>query len=177
VAEFKQHDDGSISIYSEQEGIGLLRIGGPANPAVGGTSAAVQSQSNFRGVQTVKIPLNNGTANITGGCAIWVNPFQEALLIGLTSLRFATGQDVTFTISVGTGTLSSSIEPKGLSNNLIDSYNYNTANSTPNPNNIDNKGSSGAATRILGVGEAILVTANRQWSTAQITLYADVRKV
>lgn len=177
MANVKQNADNSLSVVSDVEGVELLRLGGPSNPLAGGTSANLPTGINYRGNFTLKIPVNTGTANITAGCALVVNPFNVPLQIGLTTIRFVTGQDVTFSISVGTGTMSQGIEPKGSSNNLIDTYNYNTANTTPNPNNIDNNGSNGLRSRILGVGEAIMVTTNRQIATAQLFVYANVSPV
>lgn len=187
MPDLKQNDDGSIAIYSDQEGLELFRVGGIKNPIVGtggsSTSAATLSKGPTRGVYRLKLTLFNGTASITAANGLWQNTTDGDLLVGLTEIVVTTGQDVTFSISVGTGTFSGALgtgigEAKGAFNNLIDTFNYNTANQSGSlANNINNNGTNGKATQLLPVGGVIGVQANRSLATAAMNLYVTLTKV
>lgn len=185
MAEIKQNPDGSVAIVSEIEGLELLRVGGMKNPVQGtngsSTAASATAIPNYRGQARMKFSLFNATANVTAANLLWVNNLDGDIIVEKTTLVVTTGQDVTFSISVGTGTLSSNIEAKGAFNNLIDSFNYNTANAANNAsaiaNNIDDHGTNGKSRQYLKVGDVLGAQANRAISTAVLALYVEYTKV
>lgn len=181
--DIKQNPSGSVSWYSSVEGLDLFYAGGPKNPQQGtngsSANAAALSGHNWRGVQRMKIHLFNGTFGITASAALWQNTLDGDLLIGLTTIVAATGQDTTFNISIGTGTLSANVEAKGAFNNLIDTLNY--AGLTVVGiigNNIEDHGTNGKSKQYLKVGDVIgAQILTHAALTADLFAYIEVIKV
>lgn len=184
--DIKQPGDGTLAIRSPSEAMDLWYIGGPKNPSTGCSSSSSSTTNascgqNYHPKTTVKIPCFNGTAGVTGALAIWVNPFNETLLVTNTVVDIPTGQATSFNISVGTGTLSSGLFTPGavpLGNNLIDTANYAGGKTAALLNNIDGHGTNGKNSQRLASGQAIIVTNQSSGAllTAVLNVYFDVMK-
>lgn len=165
MASVKQHADGSLSVYSDLEQKSLFRVGGPANPAPGG------SDQNYRAPFTIKIPLNTSGGG-SSALAAWQNLSGDDLLVSLTRIDMTTGQTTSMAVSVGVSTVSTTLDV-----NLIDSCSV-----APTPavyDNITDKGTSGKSHQKLPANNWITCsTGNSTASAASFrgNLYLDVIK-
>ncbi len=166
MANIKQHADGSMSIFSDQEQKSLFRVGGSASPAAGG------SDQSYRGVYTIKIPLNTSGQGTTAGGS-WQNTTGDDLIVGHTYVRVQTAQTATITISVGVGTDSTTLDK-----DLIDAFAAAGVAANGMFDNITDVGSAGKSRRYLANGSFINIGTSAGGSITSFrgTLYVDVIK-
>ena len=92
MASLKQNADGSLSIFSELEGIDVLRAGGPAAP----TPAA----ANFRPGGVIKWKIN-GPTDTPGALGSWQNTLGYDIIALSATLDVTTQSAGACTVSVG----------------------------------------------------------------------------
>jgi hypothetical protein len=165
MASFKQHADGSVSVYNDAEQKSVWRAGGPTSPAAGG------GDQTYRAPYTIKIPLNTSGQG-SAALASWQNTTGDDLIIKQTVIDITTAQTATLTISVGT-----SASADTLPVDLID--NFAAAGVAAGCiDNIIDKGSGGksriklAANKYVNVG----TTAGGSCTSFRGNLYLDVIK-
>lgn len=160
--DLRQNDDGSMVLYSDQEGKGLFRVGGPRTASI--------KTPQYRGAYLVKFPVTTGVVGTSGG-GVFTNNTADDFIVGHTILDVTTAQTLTlnFTISVATAAA-----PTAISNVLIDTI---AVQSTGTYNNVDNKGTSGASTRKFAVGSSLIITLGSSTANTWIgNLYATLIK-
>ena len=104
MANLKQNPDGSVSIFSEREGIDVLRAGGPKAPTA--------SNPNYRPGSYLKWQIN-GPTDTAGALGSWQNNLGYDILVTGVAIDVTTQSAGACTVSVGQAangtTLSSNI--------------------------------------------------------------------
>ena len=144
MASIKQHADGSLSFYSELEGVSSGRVGGVA---IGSASAPKHR------VPQIAVFAFTGAAETGGGVFAWQPEDTSRIhVISKVILRVTTAATSAGTMDVGIGTSATT-----LYDTLIDGLDVNTA--TGIFDNITNKGTNGLPTRNLAAGSYITASA------------------
>lgn len=165
--DFKQNPDGSASIYSDQEGKEVFRVGGPGTLV--GVTGPNQAPANFRGKFAVKCTLNTTGQGTASALVTWQNTTGNNLLVGHTYLNFTTAQTPTINLNVGVGGSALSIDTL-----LINAL---SANSTTGIfDNITDKGSGGKSRAQLPANSWFIVCTDAVGSCTSLRgdVYFDV---
>lgn len=163
MASVRQFADGSLGVFSDTEQKTLWRVGGSANPAIGG------GDQTYRAPFTIKIPISStpGTTVIA-----FQNTTGDDMLIGHTQINCTTAQTTSLIFSVGTAGTAASI-----GTNLIDSF-VATAGSVGPFDNITDKGTAGKSRALLANNAFVTVyTVSSSVTSFVGALYLDVVKV
>jgi hypothetical protein len=141
--DFRQLPDGSLSFYSDLEGLDLGRVGGPKTPTA-------VTKANYRIPQVAKIPL--GVASGNGGVVSW-QPDNAAIdyIVGQVVIDITAAQAAQ-TVSVGTAANGSTS-----SANLIDTL---STAATGSFDNITDKSTNGKSRQHLTAGQFVTATAS-----------------
>jgi hypothetical protein len=92
MASLKQNADGSVSIFSELEGIDVMRAGGPKTPTA--------SNPNFRPGSYLKWQIN-GPTDTAGALGSWQNTLGYDIIVTGVCLDVTTQSAGACTVSVG----------------------------------------------------------------------------
>jgi hypothetical protein len=141
--DIRQKPDGSVSWYSDLEGIDVSRAGGPKTPAAG-------TQAKYRGACVAVIPLAQAAGN--GGVVAW-QPDNNGIdyIISAVDLDITAAQSGQ-TISVGTAANGSTS-----SANLLDTL---SIAATGTFDNTTDKGTNGKSRQHLTAGQFVTATAS-----------------